>query len=88
MMMDERENDEKNVMGCREELRMRGASPPTLASHSCLPQFGKLWDYHQRGRLQLSLWGGVRLLPGPLTLTLPPLCMGKPSLGFGQADWL
>lgn len=37
MMMDERENDEKNVMGCRGELGMEGTSHPTLASH-CLPQ--------------------------------------------------
>lgn len=36
-MMDEREND-NSVMGCREELRMRGASPPALASCPCLSQ--------------------------------------------------
>lgn len=37
MMMDERENDEKNMMGCREEHRMGGTSHLTLASH-CLHQ--------------------------------------------------
>lgn len=46
MMMDERENDDKNVMGCREELRMRDASPSPLASYSCLPQLGGLCDAH------------------------------------------
>lgn len=43
-MMDERENDEKNMMGCRGELRMRGASHPTLASHSCCLSSGKPCD--------------------------------------------
>lgn len=39
-MMDEREND-NSMMGCREELRMRGASLPALASSPCLPQLGE-----------------------------------------------
>lgn len=59
MMMDERENDEKNVMGCREELRMRGASPPTLASHSCLPQLGEALGLSPKGKTPaLSLGKG------------------------------
>lgn len=40
-MMDERDSDEKDMTGCREELRMRGVSPPTPASHSCLPRLGE-----------------------------------------------
>lgn len=35
--MDERENDEKDVMGCRGELGMKGASHPTHPGLTLLP---------------------------------------------------
>ena len=64
-MMDEREND-NSMMGCREELRMRGASLP-----ACL-NLGKPCDAHQWGRPQLSLRGRVKLPSDSLNLTLQP----------------
>lgn len=45
-MMDERDSDEKNVMGCREELRMGACLPlPQPHTPACLG-WGKLCDAH------------------------------------------
>lgn len=59
--MDERENDEKNVMGCRGEHRMRGGSCSALASHYCLSP-GKPCDPQGGGRSWLPFGKGMSLL--------------------------
>lgn len=71
MMMDERENDEKDVMGCRGELGMRGESHPALASHSCLPQLREALRYSpKRQNPALTLRKGEA--PAWLPRTSPP----------------
>lgn len=44
-MMDERENDEKNMMGCRGEFRMRGVFYFTLVLYFCCFSLGKFCDF-------------------------------------------
>lgn len=87
MTMDERENDEKDVMGCRGELGMKGASHPTLASHSCLLSSGKPCGAHQKGPPLLSPPRRVSLLPGPLEPISSTTRKGEPSLESAQAGW-
>ena len=88
-MMDERENDEKDVMGCRGELGMRGESHPTLASHSCLPQLREALRYSpKRQNPALTLRKGEA--PAWRPRTSPPTprpCTGQPSLRSAHADW-
>lgn len=60
-MMDERENDEKNVMGCRGEHGMRGGSRSAPASHSCLSP-GKPCDPQGGCRCWLPFRKGMSLL--------------------------
>lgn len=84
-MMDERENDEKDVMGCRGEHGMKGASHPALASHSCLLSSGKPCGAHQKGPPLLSPQRSVSLLPGPLEPASPTTRTGQPSLESAQA---
>lgn len=87
MTMDERENDEKDVMGCRGELGMKGASHPTLVSHSCLLSSGKPCRAHQKGPPLLSPQRRVSLLPGPLEPISSTTRTGQPSLESAQAGW-
>lgn len=88
MTMDERENDGKDVMGCRGELRTRAASHSTLASHFCLPQFrGALPCSPERLTLALTLGKGEAPAWPPGTYPPPTPCTGQPPLGSAHADW-
>lgn len=60
-MMDERESDEKNVMGCGGEHGMRGGSHSALASRSCLSP-GKPCHPQGGSRPRLPFGKGVSLL--------------------------
>lgn len=76
MMMDERENDEKNVMGCRGELGWRCILP--CSGLTLLPAAAQGSSPAGRWASYLVLW----------SLALHhPLWHREPSLGFAHADW-